>query len=206
MEKPFSKVTTATVTVILLFTQLVGTDLIGCSSAQPIQLFTPSGYQSYYVLGNSSMIIREAVDVAMAFDPDDAQPYSVFSIVAYQNKSHIYVDQRGNGYSFNSSDFTGADAVFELDKGGVLILDNWASSYYEITPAGRGSLVSGSLEPVDGGDYFFIAGGPVNVFRGATDRQSEAGPDGNYVAGMWELYPVELGGSFAQRSYVVPVG
>jgi len=126
MEKPFSKVTTIAVTVIL-FLQLVGMDLIGCSSALPIQLFTPSGYQSYYVLGNSSMIIREAVDVAVAFDPDDAQPYSVFSIVAYQNQSRIYVDQRGNGYSFNSSDFTGADAVFELDKGGVLILDNWAS-------------------------------------------------------------------------------
>lgn len=205
MEKPFSKVTTIAVTVIL-FLQLVGMDLIGCSSALPIQLFTPSGYQSYYVLGNSSMIIREAVDVAVAFDPDDAQPYSVFSIVAYQNQSRIYVDQRGNGYSFNSSDFTGADAVFELDKGGVLILDNWASPYYEITPADRGTLVSGSLGPVDGGDYFFIAGGPVNVFRGATDRQSEAGPDGNYVAGMWELFPVELGGSSAQRSYVVPVG
>ena len=205
MGSPFSRVTAVAVTAILL-SLLVRINMIGCASAQPIQLFTPSGYQSYYVLGNSSMIIREAVDVAMEFDPEDAQPYSVFSIVAYQNKSRIYVDQRGNGYTFNSSDFTGADAVFELDKGGVLILDNWASPYYEITPSDRGSLLSGSLGPVDGGDYFYIAGGPVNVFRGATDRQAEAGPDGNYVAGMWELYPVELGGSTAQRSYVVPVG
>ncbi|NQT07502.1 hypothetical protein HQ586_00345, partial [Candidatus Bathyarchaeota archaeon] len=135
--------TTVAVTVILLFLQILGTGLIGFSSALPIRLFTPSGYQSYYVLGNSSMIIKEAVNVAMEFDPDDAQPYSVFSIVSYQNKSRIYVDQRGNGYSFNSSNFTGADAVFELDMGGVLILDNWASPYYEITPAGRSSLVSG---------------------------------------------------------------
>ena len=170
MEKNISRETAIAVTVVIVLFSLVNTNLSGSVMGQPIQSFTPSGYQSYYVLGESETIIEEAVDIAMGFDTGLAEPYSVFSMVAYQNSSRIYVDQRGNGYSFNSSDFTGADAVFELDKGGVLILDNWASPYYEIAPSGRGSLLSGSLGPVDGGDYFFVTGGPVNVFRGATDK------------------------------------
>ncbi len=36
-------------------------DLIGCSSAQPIQRFTPSGYPGHYVLGNTSLMIMERV-------------------------------------------------------------------------------------------------------------------------------------------------
>ena len=162
--------------------------------ADPAQPFIPAGYQSYYVLGNSTLIINHAVDIATGNNPTTSQPYSVFSLVSYQNRSRIYVDQKSNGYTFHPSNFSGADAVFELDKGGVLILDNWASPYYSIEPPGWGSLISGSLGPVDGGDYFHVAGGPVNVFRGATDRQSGTGPDGNYVAGMWELYSMEHGG------------
>ena len=167
---------------------------------------TPAGYQSYYVLGNSSCIIHEAVDIAAGFDNNTALPYSVFSLASYQNKSKIYVDQKANGHTFNPDDFTGADAVFELEKVGVLTLDNWLAPYYTITPLGSGTLLERSLLPVDGGDYFYITGGPVNVFRGATDRQTGTGPDGNYIAGMWELYPVECGGEDAQKEYVVPVG
>ena len=107
-----------------------------------VKTFTPAGYQSYYVLGNSSCIIKEAVDAATGFNPVTAQPYSVFSLVSYQNISKIYVDQKSNGYSFNPEDFTGADAVFQLDKGGVLVLDNWQVPYYEITPVGGGALLS----------------------------------------------------------------
>lgn len=174
--------------------------------------FVPAGYQSFYVLGNSTKIITEAVDIALNLNPDTAQPYSVFSLVAYQNKSRIYIDIKDNGYTFNPVDFTGADAVFELERGGVLTLDNWQPPYYSITPAAKGTLIKGNLtgpadawQGIDGGDFFFIAGGPVNVFRGATDRTQLTG-DGNYVAGMWELYPIEQGGPKAQKSYVIPAG
>ncbi len=61
MERPFSKGTTVAVTVFLLFLQIICMDLIGCSSAQPIELFQPSGYQSYFVLGNNSLMIMEWV-------------------------------------------------------------------------------------------------------------------------------------------------
>jgi len=172
----------------------------------------PSGYQSFYVLGDSTKIIKNAVDVACNFNPATAQPYSVFSLVAYQNKSRIYIDLRGNGYAFNKMGFTGADAVFELDKGGVLTLDNWAPPYYTIIPPTRGTLLNGNLTGpgntitgVDGGDYFFVAGGPLNVFRGATDRQPGTG-DGNFVADMWEIYNLESGGPLAQKKYIIPVG
>ena len=60
MGSPFSRVTAVAVTAILL-SLLVRINMIGCASAQPIQLFTPSGYQSYYVLGNSSMIMGDRV-------------------------------------------------------------------------------------------------------------------------------------------------
>ncbi|MFH2110657.1 MAG: hypothetical protein ABIJ47_05280, partial [Candidatus Bathyarchaeota archaeon] len=172
----------------------------------------PSGYQSFYVLGESTKIIKNAVDVACNFNPATAQPYSVFSLVSYQNRSRIYIDLRGNGYSFNKMDFTGADAVFELDKGGVLTMDNWAPPYYTIIPPGRGSLLMGNLTGpgntitgVDGGDYIFVAGGPINVFRGATDKQPGTG-DGNFVADMWELQHLESGGPNAQKKYIIPVG
>ena len=65
MEKPFSRVTTVAVTVILLLLQLVGMSLIGCSSAQPIQLFTPSGYLSYYVLARARA--AESVIVVLVY-------------------------------------------------------------------------------------------------------------------------------------------
>ncbi len=177
---------------------------------QPVEASIPSGYQSFYVLGDSTKIILEAVDPAVGLPTSGAKPYSVFSVVSYLDDTRIYVDQRGNGYSFQKSDFTGADAVFRLDKGGVITFDNWASPYYTITPPGSGALLSGSLNNppalgIDGGDYFFVAGGPLSVFRGASDRRPETG-DGNFIAGMWELYPVEQGGDEAQKSYVVPAG
>jgi len=191
---------------LLFFALLV----IAGANIQPAEANVPSGYQSFYVLGNSTKIILEAVDPAVGLPTSGANPYSVFSVVSYQNDTRIYVDQRGNGYSFQKTDFTGADAVFRLDKGGVITFDNWASPYYTVTPPGSGALLSGSLNNpgavgVDGGDCFFVAGGPLSVFRGATDRRTETG-DGNYIAGMWELYPVEQGGDEAQKSYIVPAG
>jgi len=191
----------------LLFVSVL---MIASVNIQPVEASIPSGYQSFYVLGDSTKIILEAVDPAVGLPISGANPYSVFSVVSYLDDTRIYVDQRGNGYSFQKSDFTGADAVFRLDKGGVITFDNWASPYYTITPPGSGALLSGSLNNppavgIDGGDYFFVAGGPLSVFRGATDRRPETG-DGNYIAGMWELYPVEQGGDEAQKSYVVPAG
>lgn len=191
---------------LLFFTVLI----IASVKIQPAEASIPSGYQSFYVLGDSTKIILEAVDPAVGLPISGANPYSVFSVVSYLDDTRIYVDQRGNGYSFQKSDFTGADAVFRLDKGGVITFDNWASPYYTITPPGSGALLSGSLNNpgavgIDGGDYFFVAEGPLSVFRGATDRRPETG-DGNYIAGMWELYPVEQGGDEAQKSYVVPAG
>ena len=184
--------------------------VIAGAKTQTAEASIPSGYQSFYVLGNSTKIILEAVDPAVGLPTTGANPYSVFSLVSYQNDTRIYVDQRGNGYSFQKTDFTGADAVFTLDKGGVITFDNWASPYYTVTPPGSGVLLTGSLNNpgavgVDGGDHFFVAGGPLSVFRGATDRRPETG-DGNFIAGMWELYPVEQGGDEAQKSYVVPAG
>lgn len=168
--------------------------------------FVPAGYQSYHVLGDSIKIVKQAIDIATKFPPATAQPYSVFSIVSYQDKARIYIDQKANSYTFNPADFTGVDAVFELDKGGVLTLDNWAAPYYSIVPVGKGSLLSGALGKVDGGDYIFVAGGPVNVVRGVTDRQPETGPNGNYITDMWNVFPVEQGGPTSQRHYIVPVG
>lgn len=172
----------------------------------------PSGYQSFYVLGNSTMIVYEAVDEAFGLDTEDAVPSSIFSVVSYQDGTTIYIDQKGNGYGFNQLTFAGADAVFQLDKGGVITFDNQATPYYSITPPGSGSLISGTLdnpgenrEGIDGGDYFFVAGGPLTVFRGVTDARSELG-DGNYVAGMWELYSIEEGGDESQKQYIVPCG
>ena len=166
----------------------------------------PAGYQSYYVLGDSTKIVKQAIDIATDFPPATAQPYSVFSLVSYQDRARIYIDQKANGYTFNPADFTGADAVFELDKGGVLTLDNWVAPYYSIVPVGKGSLLSGALGKVDGGDYVFVAGGPVNVVRGVTDRQPGTGPNGNYITDMWNVFPVEQGGPSSQMHYIVPVG
>jgi uncharacterized repeat protein (TIGR01451 family) len=166
----------------------------------------PSGYQSYYVLGDSTEIVKKAMDPATGFSNATAQPWSLFSIVSYLDTAMIYVDQKYNGYTFNPSDFTGADAVFEIGKGSVLTMTNWVAPYYQIEPAGSGSLISGSLQKVDGGDYFFTAGGPVNVIRGVTDRQDGTGPLGNYITEMWSVFPVEHGGAGAQKSYVIPVG
>ncbi len=147
------------------------------------------------------------MDPATGFNNATAQPWSLFSIVSYLDKATIYVDQRYNGYSFDTSDFTGADAVFEIDMGAVLTMTNWGSPpYYTITPSGSGHIISGNLGKVDGGDFFFIAGGPVNVIRGVTDRQSGTGPLGNYITEMWSVFPVEHGGPDTQKSYVIPVG
>ncbi|MBN2336291.1 hypothetical protein JXL21_12090 [Candidatus Bathyarchaeota archaeon] len=184
--------------------------LIFTGISSPAHASIPSGYQSFYVLGNSASIIEEAVDPAVGLSTAGANPYSVFSVVSYQDETRIYVDQKGNGYTFQKGDFTGADAVFRLDKGGVITFDNWVAPYYQIIPGAKGALIGGSLDNpgaagVDGGDYFFVAGGPLSVFRGATDRRPETG-DGNFIAGMWELYPVEQGGDEAQKSYVVPAG
>jgi len=172
----------------------------------------PSGYQSFYVLGNSSMIVMEAVDEAFGLGTEDAEPSSIFSVVSYQDGTTIYIDQKGNGYGFNQLTFTGADAVFQLDKGGVITFDNQATPFYSITPPGSGTLVSGTLDNpgenrigIDGGDYFFVAGGPLTVFRGVTDARASLG-NGNYVAGMWELYSIEEGGEDAQKQYIVPCG
>jgi len=172
----------------------------------------PSGYQSFYVLGNSTMIVLEAVDEAFGLDTSEAEPSSIFSIVSYQDDTTIYIDQKGNGYSFDKTTFTNADAVFTLDKGGVITFNNLAAPYYNIIPPGRGALVSGTLNNpgenrvgIDGGDYFFVAGGPLTVFRGVTDARPSLG-NGNYVAGMWELYSVEEGGEDAQKQYIVPCG
>ncbi len=172
----------------------------------------PSGYQSFYVLGNSTMIVMEAVDEAFGLDTGGAIPSSIFSVVSYQDGTTIYIDQKGNGYGFNEFNFTGADAIFQLDKGGVITFDNQAPPYYNIIPPGSGILVSGTLNNpgenrmgIDGGDYFFVAGGPLTVFRGVTDARSDLG-NGNYVAGMWELYSVEEGGENAQKQYIVPCG
>ena len=167
----------------------------------------PAGYQSFYVLGNSTIIVEEAVDEAFGVSTDLAVPISIFSVVSSQDKTRIYVDQKNNGYTFNPSNFTGADAVFELDRGGVITFNNTKAPYYVIVPTGSGQLLSGGLTApgIDGGDYFFVAGGPLSVFRGVTDGRASFG-DGNYVAGMWELFSVEEGGPDAQKVYEVPCG
>jgi hypothetical protein len=117
------------------------------------------------------------------------------------------VDQKNNGYTFTSADFSGADAVFELDRGGVITFNNSVAPYYGIIPPGSGQLLSGGITGpgIDGGEYFFVAGGPLSVFRGVTDGRSSFG-DGNYVAGMWELFSVEEGGPNAQKVYEIPCG
>ena len=123
--------------------------VIAGAKTQTAEASIPSGYQSFYVLGNSTKIILEAVDPAVGLPTTGANPYSVFSLVSYQNDTRIYVDQRGNGYSFQKTDFTGADAVFTLDKGGVITFDNWASPYYTVTPPDSGVLLTGSLNNPD---------------------------------------------------------
>ena len=47
----------------------------------------PSGYQSFYVLGNSIMIVMEAVDEAFGLDTSEALPFSIFSVVSYQDST-----------------------------------------------------------------------------------------------------------------------
>jgi uncharacterized repeat protein (TIGR01451 family) len=182
--------------------------LIASAATPPTgRAFIPSGYQSYYVLGDSESIVKKAMDPATGYNNATSQPWSLFSIVSYLDMATIYVDQRQNGYGFDTSDFSGADAIFEIDMGAVLTMTNWGSPpYYTITPPGSGHLVSGSLDKVDGGDFFFIAGGPVNVIRGVTDRQPGTGPLGNYITEMWSVFPVEHGGADTQKSYVIPVG
>lgn len=166
----------------------------------------PSGYQSYYVLGDSSTIVEDAMDPATGFDADTSEPWSMFSIVSYLDTARVYIDQKYNGYTFNPSTFSGADAVFEIAKGSVLTTDNWAAPYYRIDPPGSGALISGSLQGVDGGDFFYTAGGPVSAVRGVTDRQPGTGPLGNYITEIWSVFPVEHGGADAQKSYIIPVG
>jgi hypothetical protein len=108
----------------------------------------PSGYQSFYVLGNSSIIVEEAVDEAFDVETDEAVSISIFSVVSSQDKTRIYVDQKHNGYTFTSADFSGADAVFELDRGGVITFNNTVAPYYVIVPPGSGQLVSGGITPL----------------------------------------------------------
>lgn len=170
------------------------------------QAYQPAGYQEFYVLGNSSLVVREFIDASLNFNPSTAQPYGVFSIVSSQNETRVYIDQKYNGYTFDVSSFSGYDAVFELKKGAVLTFDNWAPPYYTITPSGGGSLISGTLQPVDGGDYVVVAGGPMQAVRGFTDRQSGTGTNGTFVAEMTEVYPVDDGGVYAGTSFRVPVG
>ncbi len=167
----------------------------------------PSGYQSFHVLGNSTIIVEEAVEKAFGVETAEAVPISIFSVVSSQDKTRIYVDQKNNGHTFTSADFSGADAVFELDRGGLITFNNTVAPHYVIVPGGSGQLVSGSISApgIDGGDYFFVAGGPLSVFRGVTDGRSTFG-DGNYVAGMWELFSVEEGGPDAQKIYEIPCG
>ncbi|MFA5869285.1 MAG: hypothetical protein WC941_06240 [Candidatus Bathyarchaeia archaeon] len=145
--------------------------LIASAITPPLgRAFIPTGYQSYYVLGDSDSIVKKAMDSATGYNNATAQPWSLFSLVSYIDMATIYVDQRQNGYGFDPSDFSGADAVFEIDKGAVLTMTNWGSPpYYTITPPGSGHIVSGTLEKVDGGDFFFIAGGPR-----ATRRRSRS--------------------------------
>jgi len=187
----------------LLLVSMIFTTVGSVSAADPFQ---PAGYQSYYVLGDTSMVVQEVFDEALNLDPGTSQPYGVFSLASSQNASMVYIDQKHNGYTFNPETFTGADAVFILDKGAVLTMDNWASPYWSISPGSMGHLVSGSLGPVDGGDYVFTVGGPVNVVRGITDRQSGTGTDGSYVAEMTEVYPVEEGGESGGLFFILPVG
>jgi uncharacterized repeat protein (TIGR01451 family) len=180
--------------------------LITLAAPPPTRAATPAGYQTYYVLGDSAEIVNRAMDPATGFNNATSQPWSLFSIVSYLDTAIIYVDQKYNGYTFNPSDFTGADAIFSIGKGAVLTMTNESPPYYQITPPGSGNLLSGSLQAVDGGDYFFTAGGPVNVIRGVTDRQEGTGPLGNYITEMWSVFPVEHGGADAQKSYIIPVG
>jgi hypothetical protein len=53
------------------------------------QTSIPSGYQSFYVLGNSTMIVEEAVDEAFGVETDVAVPISIFSVVSSQDKTRI---------------------------------------------------------------------------------------------------------------------
>lgn len=85
------------------------------------------------------------MDEAFGVETDEAVPISIFSVVSSQDKTRIYVDQKHNGYTFNPSNFTGADAVFELDRGGVITFNNTVAPYYVIVPPGSGHLVSGAI-------------------------------------------------------------
>jgi hypothetical protein len=61
---------------LLFFTILT----IASVQTQPVEASIPSGYQSFYVLGDSTKIILEAVDPAVGLPISGANPYSVFSV------------------------------------------------------------------------------------------------------------------------------
>ena len=66
--------------------------LIASAATPPTgRAFIPSGYQSYYVLGDSESIVKKAMDPATGYNNATAQPWSLFSIVSYLDMATVYV-------------------------------------------------------------------------------------------------------------------
>jgi hypothetical protein len=143
--------------------------------AQPVFAQNGVGYAEYYVLGDEADIFA-----ALAAVPNSGAAGTInsrLSIVTSADGVNVYLDEHENGYGFDPSDPSTADASWlALIEGAVLTLDE---------------------DEADGGDRLYITGAPVSVVR-------TVWPDtpGTYLAGSWELYPIQAW----QDSYVVPVG
>jgi uncharacterized repeat protein (TIGR01451 family) len=144
--------------------------------AQPVSAQGGVGYGEYYIMGDEADILVALNTVSPS--GATAPIRSRLSIVSSADDVNIYLDDDGDGYDFDPANPSGtADAEWlGLSEGGVLTLDEGTA---------------------DGGDRLYITGAPVSVVRTVW-----AEDPGSYLAGSWELYPIQAWRS----SYTVPVG
>jgi uncharacterized repeat protein (TIGR01451 family) len=156
---------------------------------QPVSAQGGVGYAEYYVMGDEAHIFA-ALDAI----PNSSAAGSInsrLSIVSSADDVNVYLDEWEDGYDFDPSDPSNtADARWDVAGGSALNQGD------VLTLTETDTFVAGS-QGVDGGDRLYITGAPVSVVR--TVWPDTPGP---YLAGSWELYPVQAW----QNSYTVPVG
>lgn len=141
------------------------------------------GLQEFYILGDEDDLLDYFED-ATPYHDVSAPIHSYVSITTASDDTRIYLDEHEDGYDFVPIDASTADASFVINKGENLTL----TENDKYVPYSNG---------VDGGDRLYVVRAPIYVVR-------VVWPDypGSYMAGTWELYPVQG----LENSYTVPVG
>jgi uncharacterized repeat protein (TIGR01451 family) len=164
--------------------------------AQPVSAKHTAGYSEYYILGDEEDILVALGEVNPLGDTQGPIRSRV-SIVAVADGTNVYLDEWENEYGFDPGDpYNTADAKWDIAPGGPGEEGPALNEGQVLTLSETDTFVPGS-EGIDGGDRLYITGAPVSIVR-------IVWPDspGPYLAGSWELYPLQAW----QSSYVVPVG